>query len=82
MFAGTDTTSYTLMKCALVLDRNPEWFQRLKDEQDQLRAEYGDAIDRKVSACRPQPLHIPVCIHVCAMVPACVTGFKALEVYL
>ena len=55
MFAGTDTTSYTLMKCALTLDRNPEWFQRLKDEQDALRAEYGDAIDRKVSAPAVQP---------------------------
>ena len=47
MFAGTDTTSYSLMRCALYLDQYPEWFQKLKDEQDALRAEHGDTIDRK-----------------------------------
>eukprot|EP00892_Ulva_mutabilis_P000151 jgi/Ulvmu1/10136/UM006_0090.1 len=48
MFAGTDTTSTSMVRCALVLDQHPEWFARLKEEQDALRAECGDTLDRKV----------------------------------
>lgn len=58
MFSGTDTTSYNIMKVALALDRHPEWFQRLKDEQDELRAEFGDTIDRKVSPQGLCPPHL------------------------
>ena len=57
-FAGTDTTSYSLMRSALYLDRNPEWIQKLKDEQDALRTEYGDTIDRKA---RPLTAYCPAC---------------------
>ena len=52
-FAGTDTTAYAMTRAALYLAEYPEWHQELWQEQQELMAEYGDTIDRRV---RPPPL--------------------------
>lgn len=48
MFAGTDTTSYTISKCMAWLSMHPEWLTALGEEQQRLKAEYGEEMDRKV----------------------------------
>jgi len=57
MFAGTDTTSNALLRMAVLLNRYPDWFRRMQAEQDRLREEYGDTIDRRV--CKPPPSFLP-----------------------
>ena len=61
-FAGTDTTAYAMTRAALYLAEYPEWHQELWQEQQELMAEYGDTIDRRV---RPPPRLLPVqyCIY-------------------
>lgn len=51
MFAGTDTTTQALLTMAILCHRHPQWFRKLQQEQDRLRAEFGDTLDRK--ACLP-----------------------------
>lgn len=61
MFAGTDTTSNLLLRIAIVLTRHPEWFQKLQEEQDRLRQEFGDTLDRKVCPEAPAALTRAAC---------------------
>lgn len=54
MFAGTDTTAFSMMRALVLLHEHPQWFRKLQEEQDRLRQEYGDTINRKVTpASRP-----------------------------
>jgi len=54
MFAGTDTTAFSMMRALVLLHEHPQWFRKLQEEQDCLRQEYGDTINRKVTpASRP-----------------------------
>lgn len=48
MFAGTDTTSYTISRCMIWLSKHPEWLTALGEEQQRLKTEYGEELDRKV----------------------------------
>jgi hypothetical protein len=53
MFAGTDTTAYTISRSMVWLSKNPEWLKALNDEQDRLVAEHGAELSREV--CAPSP---------------------------
>lgn len=57
MFAGTDTSSFMLLRVPILLNRHREWFQKMQEEQDRLRQEFGDTIDRK--ARLPRTCHLP-----------------------
>lgn len=76
MFAGTDTTSNALLRMAVLLNRYPDWFRKIQAEQDRLREEYGDTIDRRV--CKPPPpsspfprslLHVVLALHMQGAAP-------------
>lgn len=48
MFAGTDTTSYTISRSMQWLAKHPEWLEALIEEQTRLKAEYGPELDQTV----------------------------------
>eukprot|EP00892_Ulva_mutabilis_P000149 jgi/Ulvmu1/10134/UM006_0088.1 len=48
MLTGTDTSGTVLLRMVIVMHRHPDWFQKLQEEQDRLRQEFGDTLDRKV----------------------------------
>jgi cytochrome P450 len=48
MLAGTFTTGYTFGTAAQLLSQHPEWLDRMAEEQDRLKAEHGDSLDRHV----------------------------------
>lgn len=48
MFAGTDTTAYSLTAVLPLLYLHPEWLTALNEEQDRVVAELGSSIGRKV----------------------------------
>lgn len=48
MFAGTDTTAYSLTAVLPLLYLHPEWLTALNEEQDRVVEELGDTIGRKV----------------------------------
>lgn len=48
MFAGTDTTAYSLTAVLPLLYLHPEWLAALNEEQDRVVAELGEKIGRKV----------------------------------
>lgn len=49
-FAGTDTTSHSLIRLAVALAQYPEWHEALWVEQQRLIEEFGPDIDRRVRA--------------------------------
>lgn len=55
MFAGTDTAAFYVMRALVLLHEHPQWFRRLQKEQDSLRQEHGETIDRKVMPCLAHP---------------------------
>ena len=48
MFAGTDTTAYSLTAALPLLYIHPEWLAALNEEQDRVVAKHGERIGRKV----------------------------------
>lgn len=48
MFAGTDTTAYSLTAVLPLLYLHPEWLTALNEEQDRVVAQHGEKIGRKV----------------------------------
>lgn len=48
MFAGTDTTAYSLTAVLPLLYLHPEWLAALNSEQDRVVAELGETIGRQV----------------------------------
>lgn len=52
MFAGTDTTSFNIIKVVQLLAQHPDWFDKVKQEQEAIIADIGDDLGREV-----RPLH-------------------------
>eukprot|EP00892_Ulva_mutabilis_P000148 jgi/Ulvmu1/10133/UM006_0087.1 len=53
MFTGTDTTANVLLRMVILLHRHRGWFRKLQEEQDRLRQEFGDTLDRKALSRSP-----------------------------
>ena len=48
---GTDNTTFTQCKALVYLHKHPEWFAKMQAEQDRLRSEHGDVMNRHVCLC-------------------------------
>ena len=51
VLVGTDNTTFTMCKALVYLHRYPEWFATMQAEQDRLRSEHGETMNRHVRRC-------------------------------